>query len=136
MSESILIRWLGGQSIRELAGANKRRPWKAGEEVEHALRVELVALQKRVNAMEEAGEKATNQRNALMESADKVHLLLKIYGEQSAEVALCFGEWADNAFYRGYLCGKGMQATRAQRAFDFMANVICSRASADDKAET
>lgn len=131
----LLRRWLGGESIRELAGADKRRPWKAGEEVEHQLRVELAEFQKHVVVVEREGLAAIASRMAMIESAKKFHLLLGGLGKEAGEVALCFGEWADTEWYRGYLAGKGMQARTMQRAFEFLGNVVRARNAADQEVE-
>lgn len=132
----LLKRWLGGESIRSLAGANSRREWKADEAVEHQLRVELLEFQKHVVTVERVGLTAIASRKAMVDNAEKFHALLKILGDQSAEVSLCFGEWADTEFYRGYLAGKGMQARVMQMAFGYLANVVRARSTADQEVET
>lgn len=133
----ILNRWLEGESLDEL-GAD-----------EQALRVELAALQERVREMDAAGEAAVNQRNAMAETARKLNLLLGAYGEQAEKVSRCFGEWPEGDaeplscgclpsrvhFFRGYLCGKGSQATRQQRSLDALANVVRLRSTHDGGGE-
>lgn len=150
MSKSVLYRWLEGESIRDLAGSPSRRRWKAGEAVEHALRVELAAVQKRIQAVDVAGEKASRERDAMAETARKFNLLLAELGGQAEAVALCFGEWPEvdatplkcgclprkHHFYRGYFCGKGAQARAMQRTMEWLANVVRARATADSKVTT
>jgi len=138
MTEPILTRWLGGESLADL-GAD-----------EQALRVELAAVQKVYQDMDHRGEVATNQRNAMKESAKKLNLLIGVYSEQAKAVGVRFGEWPDvdssplecgclpsrHHFYRGFLCGQGHQATRQQRHLDALGNLVRARATADAKVGT